>query len=65
MIHVTYRYKRTYKTYRHFNELLANISKHMARHGLAPGAYVYVADSGFVTPDNLDKATIVAPKPGF
>jgi transposase len=38
------------------NELLTNISKHMARHGLAPGAYVYVADSAFVTPDNLDKA---------
>ena len=38
------------------NELLTNISKHMARHGLAPGAYVYVADSAFVTPDNLGKA---------
>jgi len=38
------------------NELLTNISKHMARHGLAPGAYVYVADSAFVTDGNLDKA---------
>ena len=38
------------------NELLTNISKHMARYGLAPGAYVYVADSALVTPDNLDKA---------
>lgn len=38
------------------NELLTNISKHMARHGLSPGAYVYVADSAFVTPDNLEKA---------
>jgi transposase len=38
------------------NELLTNISKHMARHGLQPGAYVYVADSAFVTEDNLKKA---------
>ncbi|MBU4316357.1 MAG: IS1634 family transposase, partial [Proteobacteria bacterium] len=38
------------------NELLTNISKTMARHGLSPGAYVYVADSAFVTPDNLEKA---------
>jgi transposase len=35
------------------NELLTNISKHMAEHGLQPGAYVYVADSAFVTEDNL------------
>jgi len=38
------------------NELLGSISKHMARHGLAPGAFVYVADSAFVTPDNLAKS---------
>ena len=38
------------------NELLTNISKYMARHGLSPGAYVYVADSAFVTPNNLEKA---------
>jgi transposase len=38
------------------NELLTNISKHMARHGLSPGAYVYVADSALVTKDNLGKA---------
>ena len=38
------------------NELLGGISKHMARHGLQPGAFVYVADSAFVTPDNLQKA---------
>jgi transposase len=31
------------------NELLTTISKHMADHGLSPGAYVYVADSAFVT----------------
>jgi len=35
------------------NELLGGISKHMARHGIQPGAFVYVADSAFVTPDNL------------
>jgi len=38
------------------NELLGGISKHMARHGLKPGAFVYVADSAFVTPDNLQRA---------
>lgn len=38
------------------NELLTNISKYMARHGLSAGAYVYVADSAFVTEDNLQKA---------
>ncbi|BBO71397.1 IS4 family transposase [Desulfosarcina alkanivorans] len=38
------------------NELLTNISAYMARHGLEPGAYVYVADSAFVTEDNLKKA---------
>jgi transposase len=37
------------------NELLTNISKHMAEHGLQPGAFVYVADSAFVTEDNLKK----------
>lgn len=38
------------------NELLSSISKHMANHGLAENAFVYVADSAFVTPDNLEKA---------
>lgn len=38
------------------NELLANIGKHMATYGLKPGAYVYVADSAFVTQANLQKA---------
>lgn len=38
------------------NELLTNISKHMAKHGLKPGAFVYVADSAFVTKANLKKA---------
>lgn len=36
------------------NELLTNISKHMATHGLQPGAYIYVADSAVVTEDNLN-----------
>jgi transposase len=27
------------------NELLSHISKHMATHGLKPGAFVYIADS--------------------
>ena len=38
------------------NALLSGISRHMARYGLEPGAFVYVADSAFVTPDNLQKA---------
>ena len=38
------------------NELLTNISRYMAEHGLQPGAYVYVADAAFVTEDNLNKA---------
>ena len=38
------------------NELLGGVSRHMARHGLRPGAFIYVADAAFVTPDNLDKA---------
>jgi transposase len=38
------------------NVLLSNISKHMARHGIEPGAFVYVADSAMVTRANLEKA---------
>ncbi|MGD9211703.1 MAG: IS1634 family transposase, partial [Desulfobacteraceae bacterium] len=37
------------------NELLTNVSKYMADNGLQPGAYVYVADSAFVTEGNLKK----------
>jgi transposase len=35
------------------NAVLTNLSKHMARHGLAAGAFVYVADAAMVTPANL------------
>ena len=38
------------------NKLLTDISKHMAKHGLEPGAFVYVADAAFVTKDNLIEA---------
>ncbi len=38
------------------NELLSDISTHMAKHGLGPGASIYVADSAFVTKKNLAKA---------
>jgi len=38
------------------NELLGGISRHMARHGIEPGAFVYVADSAFVTPKNLNRS---------
>ncbi len=33
--------------------ILRTINQDMAKHGLAPGAYVYIADSAFVTPENL------------
>jgi len=36
------------------NQLLSRISSIMARHGLGPGAFVYVADSAMVTEINLD-----------
>ena len=35
------------------NKILTDISAIMARHGLGPGAFVYVADSAMVTEDNL------------
>lgn len=38
------------------NELLSDISRHMATHGLDRNAFIYVADSAFVTQDNLEKA---------
>lgn len=38
------------------NELLTCISKHMAKYKLQPGAYIYVADSAFVTEKNLKEA---------
>jgi len=36
------------------NTVLSRMSKHMAKHGLEPGAFVYVADSAMVTKDNLE-----------
>ena len=36
------------------NSVLTQISKHMARFGKPAGSYVYVADSAFVTEDNLN-----------
>ena len=39
------------------NRLLEKISALMARHGLGPGAFVYVADSSLVTQNNLAKLT--------
>jgi len=36
------------------NRVLTNLSSYMASHGLSPGAFVYVADSAFVTPGNLE-----------
>jgi transposase len=38
------------------NELLGGISRHMARHGIKLGAFVYVADSAFVTTKNLKRS---------
>lgn len=36
------------------NKMLSRIAAIMARHGLGPGAFVYVADSAMVTEANLD-----------
>ena len=33
--------------------LLAKINDHMTKYGLKPGAFVYIADSALITPDNL------------
>jgi len=38
------------------NELLGGISRHMARHGIDPGAFIYVADSALATRSNLKQA---------
>lgn len=35
------------------NALLTALSKHMARHGIGEGAFVYISDSAMVTPANL------------
>ena len=35
------------------NTLLSNIATFLAKHGVAPGAYIYVADAALVTEDNL------------
>ncbi|MEW6555350.1 MAG: IS1634 family transposase [Actinomycetota bacterium] len=36
------------------NRVLTELSRHMASHGLSPGAFVYISDSAFVTPANLE-----------
>ena len=36
------------------NVVLTSLSKHMAKHGLSEGAFVYIADSSMVTPKNLE-----------
>jgi transposase len=36
------------------NKMLTRISSIMARHGLGPGAFVYVADSATITRRNLE-----------
>jgi transposase len=36
------------------NRVLTELCRHMASHGLAPGAFVYIADSAFVTRANLE-----------
>lgn len=38
------------------NEMLTRIGSIMTRHGLGPGAFVYVADSAMVTKENLELA---------
>jgi transposase len=36
------------------NTVLTNLSRYMAKHGIAEGAFVYIADSAMVTPANLE-----------
>ncbi len=36
------------------NAVLTHLSAYMARHGLAPGAFVYIADAALVTQKNLE-----------
>ena len=35
------------------NDLLKRLSSYMAIHGMEPGAFIYIADSALVTPNNL------------
>ena len=35
------------------NELLTNISKYMARHGMSAGAYIYVGTGGHAMPGHI------------
>lgn len=35
------------------NQVLSNISRYMARNGIEPGAFIYIADSAMVTTKNL------------
>src|SRR5678816_1841476 len=35
------------------NTLLSTLATFLAQHGVAPGAYIYVADAALVTEDNL------------
>ena len=37
------------------NKMLTDISRIMAKHGLGPGAFIYVADSALITENNLKK----------
>ena len=41
------------------NTVLSRISKHMAKHGLEPGAFIYIADSAMVTKDNLEQSVTI------
>jgi len=36
------------------NDVLSEISKHMAAHGLGTGAFIYIADSALITKKNLE-----------
>ena len=35
------------------NQILSNISRYMANHGIEQGAFIYIADSALITPKNL------------
>ena len=40
------------------NSVLSSVSQHMAQHGIANDAFIYVADSAMVTEDNLAQADL-------
>jgi len=45
------------------NAVLTHLSAYMARHGLAPGVFVYIADAAMVTEKNLEASGTTSSSP--